>query len=197
MKIISTGKTIDHTLKYRNVRFHSEEVGRLPNDIFLSSKETPPLESLKKVRPVMVEQPEMINGAPNVTEVSQRFTASAPSPLVSGAIGAVIGGVAGAVIGGFVSVISGNGAFLLGAGSLGLAAGSYLGASNASNQEVQLVVSERPILSQTMTGTDTRVREGNLKGRSGYFHTFHARLQSDHLGTYDVPKIQTIRKGSS
>ena len=70
MRIITTGKKIDHTLNFRTVRFQRQEVGRIPNDIFLPTEQTPPLESLKHVRPVIVDQPEMRNGGPNIRELS-------------------------------------------------------------------------------------------------------------------------------
>ena len=197
MKIISTGRSIDHTLSYRNLRFQQQELGRIPNDIFLPTAETPPLDSLKPVRPVVVKQPEMVDGKAAVREVKERFQATAPSPVVGGLIGSFVGGVAGAVVGGFASILTGNGAFLLGAGGLGLAAGGFLGAQNAAGKEVQLVVRERPIHSQEMTGVETRVTRGSLKGNSGYFHSFSARLHSTHLGHYDVPEIQVVRKASS
>lgn len=194
MKIITTGRTIDHTLDYRTVRFHKEEVGRIPNDIFLSTDQTPPLDSLKHVRPVIVQQPEMREGKANVRAVSQRFQATAPSPLTGGVVGALVGGVAGAVVGGFASLLTGSGAFFVGGGSLGVAAGAFLGAQNAAAKEVQLVVRERPVNSHTMTGIDTQVTRGSLKGRSGYFHSFSAQLETTNHGTYDVPAVQTVRK---
>jgi hypothetical protein len=194
MKIITTGKNIDHTLNYRTVRFQKQEVGKIPNDIFLTTDETPPLDSLKHARPVIVNQPETRDGQVNVREVSQRFQASAPSPVVGGVVGSLIGGVAGAVIGGVASLLTGNGAFLIGGGSLGVAGGAFLGAKNAANKEVQLIVRERPINSHTMTGVDTRVSRGSLKGRSGYFHTFSAHLETTHHGNYEVPRVQTVRK---
>lgn len=197
MKVIATGKSIDHTLKYRDVRFREQEAGRLPNDIFLPTDQTPPLESLKKVRPVMVKQPEMINGEVRVREVSERFQASAPNPAVAGAIGAAVGGIAGAVIGGAITLFTGNSAFLMGGGALGAAAGGFLNANSASNKEVQLVVRQKPILSKTMTGINTRVTQGRLKGRSGYFHSFAAQLETTNHGLYDVPRVQTVRKASS
>jgi hypothetical protein len=197
MNIVASGKTIDHTLVYRSIRFHKEELGRLPNDIFLPTEQTPPLDSLKKVRPVIVHQPEFVNHQPNVREVRERFQASAPSPLAGGTIGAIVGGVVGAVVGGFASVLSGNGAFLFGGGALGVAAGSFLGVKNATAKEVQLVVRERPILAKAMTGTDTRVSRGSLKGKSGYFHSFSAHLETTQHGMYDVPTLQTVRKASS
>lgn len=196
MKIISTGRTIDHTLKYRDVRFRPEEVGRLPNDIFLPTDQTPPLDSLKKTRPVIAEQPEMIDGQPAVREVSRRFQASAPSPLLGGVVGGLIGGIVGVAIGGFASIATGNGAFLVGGGALAAAGGAWFGARQAADKEVQLVVRERPILSHTMTGTDTVVTPGRLKGESGYFHTFHARLETSNHGAYDVPQVQTARRGT-
>jgi hypothetical protein len=194
MKIIKTGRTIDHTLNYRTVRFRKEEVGKIPNDIFLSTDQTPPLESLKHTRPVIVNQPETRNGEVHVREVSERFQASAPSPLIGGVVGSLIGGVAGAVVGGVASLLTGNGAFLLGGGSLGVAGGAFLGAQSAANKEVQLIVRERPINSQSMTGIDTRVSRGSLKGRPGYFHTFSAHLQTTHHGNYEIPRVQTVRK---
>ena len=87
MKIITTGRKIDHTLQFRDLRFHREEIGKIPNDIFLPTDQTPPLDSLKHSRPVIVNQPEMIDGEPNVREVSKRFQASAPSPVVGGVVG--------------------------------------------------------------------------------------------------------------
>ena len=194
MKIIKTGKTIDHTLNYRTVRFRKEEIGKIPNDIFLTTDLTPPLESLKHTRPVLVNQPETRNGEVNVREVSERFQATAPSPVVGGVVGSVIGGVAGAVVGGVASLLTGNGAFLMGGAALGVAGGAFVGAQNAANKEVQLVVRERPINSQAMTGVDTRVSRGSLKGRSGYFHTFSAHLETTNHGHYDVPRVQTVRK---
>lgn len=195
MQIISTGRTIDHTLSYRSVRFQKEEIGRIPSDIFLPTSQTPPLDSLKKNRPVIVKQPELVDGQPVVREVTERFQASAPSAVLGGAIGGFAGGVVGAVVGGFASVFTGNGAFLLGAGALGLMGGAYLGASSAANQELQLVVQERPIHSQTMAGIDTEVTRGHLKGQNGYFHKFSAQLASTHHGTYQVPTVVTVRKG--
>jgi hypothetical protein len=194
MRIITTGKKIDHTLNFRTVRFQRQEVGRIPNDIFLPTDQTPPLESLKHVRPVIVDQPEMRDGAPNIREVTQRFQATAPSPVVGGVIGAAVGGVAGAVLGGLASALTGQGAFLLGAGALGVAAGGFLGAQNAATKEVQLVVSERPVRSQEMTGVDTAVTRGSLKGKPGYFHSFSAHLETSYHGNYDVPRVQTVRK---
>jgi hypothetical protein len=197
MKIISSGRRIDHTLTYRDVRFDRREVGRIPNDIFLPTSQTPPLDTLKKSRPVMVNQPEMKNGEVNVREISERFQASAPSPLVGGLVGGFVGGVTGSILGGFASLFSGHGAFLVGAGALGIAGGAYLGARNAASKEVQLVVRERPILSQSMTGIETRVSQGHLKGKSGFFHHFSGQLEATNHGTYDVPVIQTVRKGRS
>lgn len=194
MRIITTGKKIDHTLSYRTVRFHRQEVGRIPNDIFLPTDQTPPLESLKHVRPVLVEQPEMREGEANIREITQRFQATAPSPVVGGVIGSAIGGLAGAVIGGLASALTGQSAFLLGGGALGVAAGGFLGAQNAASKEVQLVVSERPVLSQEMTGVDTRVTRGSLKGKPGYFHSFSAHLETTNHGNYDIPRVQTVRK---
>lgn len=194
MKIITTGRKIDHTLQFRDLRFHREEIGKIPNDIFLPTDQTPPLDSLKHSRPVIVNQPEMIDGEPNVREVSKRFQASAPSPVVGGVVGGFVGGVVGAIVGGFASLATGQGAFLVGAGALGLAGGAYFGAANAAGKEVQLVMRERPILSQTMNGVDTRVTPGTLKGKSGYYHSFSAHLETTNHGTYDVPTVQTVRK---
>lgn len=194
---VASGRKIDHTLTYRNVNFRSEEVGRIPNDIFLPTDQTPPLESLKKERPVIVRQPEMSNGEPVVREVSQRFQASAPSPVVGGLVGGFVGGVVGAIAGGFISIGTGNGAFLVGGLALSGAVGAYIGAAGAASKEVQLVVNERPIESKTMTGIDTAVRAGTLKGRQGYFHSFSGRLERTHHGNYDVPRIQTVRADRS
>ena len=197
MKIISTGRKIDHTLQYRDLRFHREEVGKIPNDIFLPTDQTPPIDSLKPARPVVVPQPDMRDGMPDVRERSERFQASAPSPVVGGLIGGVVGGICGAVIGGIATLSTGNPAFVLGAGGLGVAGGALFGATQAANKEVQLVVNERPILSYEMTGTDTVVTPGHLKGKPGYYHTFHAHLESTNHGTYDVPRVQTVRKASA
>ena len=194
MRVITTGKRIDHTLNYRTVRFHQEEVGRIPNDIFLTTPETPPLDSLKHSRPVMVQQPEFRGDDVNVREVSKRFQATAPSPIIGGAIGAFVGGVTGAIVGGFASILSGQGAFLIGAGAVGLAGGAYLGASNAANKEVQLVVRDKPILSHQMTGVETKVTKGTLKGKRGYFHSFSADLQSTNHGMYEQPSVQTVKR---
>jgi len=194
MRVISTGKTIDHTLTYRTVGFHREEIGKIPNDIFLATDETPPLDSLKHTRPVIVNQPDTIDGRANVREVSEHFQAAAPSPIVGGVVGSLIAGVAGLVVGGFASILSGNSTFLLATGALGLAGGAFVGAQSAAKKEVQLVVRERPINLHSMTGVDTEVRRGSLKGRSGYFHSFSAHLDSTHLGNYDVPDVQIVRK---
>lgn len=194
---VASGRKIDHTLTYRDVNFHSQEVGRIPNDIFLPTDQTPPLESLKKVRPVIVRQPEMSNGEPVVREISRRFQATAPSPVVGGLVGGFVGGVVGAVAGGFLSIGTGNGAFLIGGLALTGAVGAYIGAAGNASKEVQLVVSERPIESKTMTGIDTAVRAGTLKGQRGYFHSFSGRLERTHHGNYDVPRIQTVRADKS
>lgn len=194
MRIIATGRRIDHTLQYRDVNFFREEVGRIPNDIFLPTDQTPPLDSLKHSRPVMVQQPEFEGQKVKVNDVTRRFQASAPSPLLAGALGAFVGGVSGAIVGGFCALATGQGAFLVGAGALGLAGGAFLGATDASSKEVQLSVQKEPILSKTMTGIDTRVRQGSLKGKSGYFHSFSAQLETTHHGTYDVPSVRTVRQ---
>jgi len=194
MRVISTGRRIDQTLTYRDVVHHREEVGRIPSDIFLPTAETPPLETLKKVRPVIVEQPEMVGGEVQVREVTHRFQESAPSAVVGGLVGGFVGGVVGSIVGGFASLFTGNGALLLGAGALGLAGGAFLGAHNAADQEVQLVVEEQPVLSKTMTGVDTEVSLGRLKGKSGYFHRFSGQLNTTEHGVYDVPRIRTIRR---
>lgn len=193
MEIITSGRRIDHSLTYRKVNFHSQEVGRIPNDIFLPTDQTPPLDSLKKNRPVIVRQPEMSAGAPVVREITQRFQAQAPSPIVGGLIGGFVGGVIGAVAGGFVSIATGNGAFLVGGLALSGAAGAFLGANNAAGKEVQLVVNRRPIESKEMTGIDTHVRPGRLKGKQGYFHTFSGRIENTNHGIYDEPRVQTVR----
>ena len=196
-RVIVSGQKVDHSLTYRDVSFRKTEIGRIPSDIFLSTEQTPPLDSLKKSRPVVVQQPEMSHGEPVVRETTRRFQGEAPNAIVKGAVGGAIGGVVGAVLSGFPMVLSGSAAWLAGGAAVGAAVGGFLSYNSAASKEVQLVVQEKSIVSQEMTGIETRVSPGSLKGRQGFYHSFSPALQSTQHGTYDVPKLQLSRKADS
>ena len=194
MRIIASGPSIDQRVSYRDIAFHKAEVGKLPDDIFLSTDKTPPLESLKLSRPVLVDQPAVVNGKPAITEKSEHFQAKLASPVAIGVAGGLLGGFAGAVIGAFPAILTGNPVWFAAGAALGAAGGGLVGASSASGREYQLSVDEKPILEKRMTGIDTDVTAGSLKGKSGYFHRFEPRLESTNLGTYDVPSLKVVKK---
>jgi uncharacterized protein YcfJ len=196
MRIIASGPKVDHKLTYRDISFQRVEVGKLPNDLFLPTQQTPPLSSLTLTRSVFVDQPETVGGAPNVRQVSEHFQGQVSSPWTLGVAGGAIGGIVGAVVGAFPAILTGNGAWLAAGAILGAAGGGFSGATAAANREMQLSIEEKAILQKTMTGIDTVVSPGTLKGNQGFFHRFEPQLQSSNLGNYDVPSLDIVKKDS-
>lgn len=194
MRIIASGPKIDQTLTYRDVSFHKVEAGKLPDDLFLPTDQTPPLASLKLNRTVFLEQPDTVNGAPDIREKTERFQGKVTSPLASGIAGGAIGGLVGFIVGAFPAILTGNGAWMVGGALAGAAGAGFLGAASASGREMQLSVEEKPIQQKTMTGIDTNVSAGTLKGRQGFYHRFAPRLESTTIGTYDVPSLEIVKK---
>ena len=194
MRIIASGPKIDQNLTYRDVAFQKVEVGKLPSDLFLLTEQTPPLETLKLTRNVYVDQPDMVGGAADVREKTEHFQGKVTSPTAMAIGGGAIGGLVGFMVGAFPAILTGNGLWLAAGAALGAVGTGYLAASSASGKEVQLSLEEKPILHKSMTGIDTLVTAGTLKGKQGFFHRFEPQLQSTQVGTYDVPSLDIVKK---
>lgn len=197
MNIVAEGRRIDHTLTHQVPLTSKVTLGEVPNDVFLSTPETPPLAQMGNRRPIFYEQPLVENGRPQMLTMKTHFQASAPSPLVGGLIGGFAGGVTGWIVGGLTAMLTQNPSFLVGGAALGLAGGATLGASSASGSRLRLVTREEPIEQRQMTGVKTQVSAGKLKGQEGYFHRFQPEIITTPLGSYQKPKIEKFRIGDS
>ncbi len=197
MSIIAEGRRINQTLTHQVPVTNRVTLGEVPNDVFLSSPETPPLEQFRNRLPIVYDQPLVENGQPCMETRQTHFQASAASPLISGAIGGFAGVVTGWIVGGLTAMLTQNPNFLLGGAALGLAGGATLGAASASGSRVRLVIREEPIEQRQMTGVKTRVIPGTLKGEEGYFHRFQPEIVATPLGTYPKPQIEKFRIGDS
>lgn len=197
MNVLAEGRRIDHTLTHQVPLTRRVTLGEVPNDVFLSTSETPPLEQIGNRRPIVYDQPLVENGRPQMLTVKTHFQASTAGPLVGGLIGGFAGGVTGWIVGGLTAMLTQNPAFLMGGAALGLAGGATLGAASASGRRVRLVTREEPIEQRQMTGVKTQVSAGKLKGQEGYFHRFQPEIVSTRLGSYQKPVIEKFRKGDS
>jgi hypothetical protein len=194
MNVIASGKSVDCTVKHKVPLTRQETLGQIPSDIFLPGAQTPALDSLAHNRPVLYDQPlTSADGAPLTMEVSTRIESRVTSPVVGGLIGGFCGGVTGFIAGGFVAMFTGNGAFLLGGGALGTAAGGGLGVLSTVGDRVRVVEKELPIEKRAMTGVDVSVTAGRLDGETGYFHRFEPRLERKVIGSYTQPVLERYR----
>lgn len=196
MRIIASGPKIDQNLTYRDVAFHKVEVGKLPDDLFLPTRQTPSLESLKLTRNVYVQQPDMVDGTPDVREKTERFEGKVTSPTAMAIGGGAIGGLVGFMVGAFPAILTGNGAWMAAGAAVGAVGAGLLAAHSASGKEVQLSLEAKPILLKSMAGIATEVSAGTLKGQQGFFHRFEPNLQSRQVGTYEVPSLNIVKKES-
>ncbi len=190
MNVIASGRQIDQVVNYQVPVRKREELGKMPSDIFLSTDQTPALETLRHDCTVSYDQPQVAEGKPVMEARSEHFQENAQSPILAGLVGGFVGGVTGFIAGGFLSMVTGNGAFLVAVAPLGLAGGATLGAVAASHDRVRLVEEEFNIEQRRMTGVEVDVQPGELNGKTGYFHRFEPNFESTPLGHYTQPRVE-------
>jgi hypothetical protein len=194
MNVIAQGKRIDQVVQAKRPITERQTLGHIPSDVFTSSPESPPLESLKHDRPVVYDQPLLREGLPVYADFEQHFSARSASPLAWGLIGGFCGGVTGWILGGFAAMATGNAAFLLGGAATGLSVTAGLAALSARGDRVRLIGEEVPLESRQMTGVQVHSQPGTLQGEKGYFHRFSPALDRTPLGSYTQYKVEHFRE---